>query len=50
MNDFERTCHEEYSKVRSFLLRLTGDESLSDELTQETFYQAMKQWKTLAGS
>lgn len=45
MNDFERTCHAEYSKVRSFLLRMTGDESLTEELTQETFYQAMKKWK-----
>ena len=49
MNDFERTCHEEYQTVRRFLLRLTGDEALSDELTQETFYQAMKGWKNFRG-
>ena len=49
MNDFERTCHTEYHKVRMFLLKLTGDESLSDELTQETFYQAMKHWKDFRG-
>ncbi|MBQ8200475.1 MAG: RNA polymerase sigma factor [Clostridia bacterium] len=49
MNDFERTCHAEYRKVHSFLLKLTGDESLSDELTQETFYQAMKHWKDFRG-
>ncbi len=49
MDDFELTCHEEYQKVRSFLLRLTGDEALTEELTQETFYQAMKKWKTFRG-
>lgn len=49
MDDFELTCHEEYQKVRSFLLRLTGDEALTEELTQETFYQAMKRWKTFRG-
>ena len=49
MNDFERTCHAEYSKVRSFLLRMTGDESLTEELTQETFYQAFKHWGDFRG-
>lgn len=28
-----------------FLLRLCGNEELAEELTQETFYQAMKRWK-----
>lgn len=50
MNDFERTCHAEYHKVRMFLMKLTGDEALSDELTQETFCQAMKQWKNFRGT
>lgn len=49
MNDFERTCKAEYRRVHAFLLRLTGDESLSDELTQETFYQALKRWKDFRG-
>ena len=49
MNDFEQACHEEYQTVRRFLLRLTGDETLSDELTQETFYQALKGWKHFRG-
>lgn len=49
MNDFERTCRTEYRHVRLFLLKLTGDESLADELTQETFYQALKQWKSFRG-
>ncbi|MBQ7848707.1 MAG: RNA polymerase sigma factor [Clostridia bacterium] len=49
MNDFERTCQEEYCRVKQFLLKLTGDAALSDELTQETFYQALKQWKRFRG-
>ncbi len=49
MNDFDRVCHTEYQKVRRFLLKLTGDESLSDELTQETFYQALRHWKDFRG-
>ena len=49
MNDFERTCQEEYRQVRLFLLKMTGDEALSEELTQETFYQALRQWKNFRG-
>lgn len=49
MNDFERTCREEYRKVHAFLLRLTGEEGLADELTQETFYQALRRWKDFRG-
>lgn len=45
MEEFERVCHAEYQTVRSFLLRLSGSEALADEFTQETFYQAMRQWK-----
>ena len=49
MNEFERACQEEYTRVRSFLVRLTGDYALAEELTQETFYQALKQWKSFRG-
>lgn len=49
MSDFERIFSEQYQTVRKFLLRLSGDEHLSDELTQETFYHAMKQWKDFRG-
>lgn len=49
MSDFERIFSEQYQTVRKFLLRLSGDEHLSDELTQETFYLAMKQWKDFRG-
>lgn len=45
MEEFERTCREEYEAVRRFLLRLCGNDALAEELTQETFYQAMRGWK-----
>lgn len=50
MNDFERICGTEYQTVKRFLLRLAGDEALADELTQETFYQALRQWKSFRGA
>ena len=49
MEDFERLCHEEYQTVRLFLVRLCGDAALAEELTQETFYQAMRGWKKFRG-
>ena len=49
MNDPERICREEYQSVLRFLLRLTGDEALAAELTQETFYQALRQWQSFRG-
>ena len=49
MKEFERTFAEQYPVVRKFLLRLSGDEELSEELTQETFYQALKHWGEFRG-
>lgn len=49
MKELERICSEQYEAVRHFLLRLTGDEHLADELTQETFFQAMRRWKEFRG-
>lgn len=46
MEMFEQMCRNEYQAVRLFLLRLCGNEELAEELTQETFYQAMRQWKS----
>lgn len=43
---FEKMCQEEYQTVRKFLLRLCRNQELAEELTQETFYQAMKRWKS----
>lgn len=49
MEEFERLCHDEYQTVRLFLVRLCGDAALAEELTQETFYQAMRGWKKFRG-
>ena len=49
MNDLERMCRGECRTVWKFLIHLTGDEDLTDELTQETFYQAARQWKEFRG-
>ena len=40
MKDFEKIYESYYKRVFLFLLRLTGDDMLAEELTQETFYQA----------
>jgi len=49
MDRFEQLCSEEYQTVHRFLLRLCGDSALAEELTQETFYQAMRGWKKFRG-
>ena len=38
--DFEQIYKQSVQKVYYFLLRLSGDENLAEELTEETFYQA----------
>ena len=39
-SDFEQIYKQSVQKVYYFLLRLSGDENLAEELTEETFYQA----------
>jgi RNA polymerase sigma-70 factor, ECF subfamily len=42
--------YEEYGgMVHAFLMRLCGNRELADELTQETFYQALRGWKRFRG-
>ena len=42
--------YEEYSAmVRAFLLRMCHNDALADELTQETFYRAVKEWPRFRG-
>ena len=42
MQEFEIIYLDYYKRVFSFLFKLTGSYELSEELTQETFYQAVK--------
>lgn len=49
MAEFEETYREYEAMIRGFLLRLTGNQSLAEELTQETFYQALKHWDDFRG-
>ena len=42
MRDFELIYEEFHIPIYKYLMRLTGDELLSEELMQETFYQAYK--------
>ena len=42
--------YEEYSAmVHAFLLRMSGNRELAEELTQETFYRAVKEWPHFRG-
>lgn len=42
MEPFEKLWHENYGRMFAFLRRLTGDDHLAEELTQETFYRALR--------
>lgn len=42
MNDFDKIYRSCYEDVFRFLRGLSGNETLAEELTQETFYRAMK--------
>ena len=49
MEDFSELYEEEAKKVYKFLLALTGDELLAEELTQQTFYKALLSMKLFQG-
>ena len=49
MEHFEQVYQEYETLVRNFLLRLTGNTHLAEELTQETFYQALRHWSSFRG-
>lgn len=49
MEPFEHIYQEYEALVRRFLLRLTGNAHLAEELTQETFYQALRHWASFRG-
>lgn len=49
LSDFERLYVQHFAGVYRFLLSLSRDASLAEELTQETFYRAMKGWRQYRG-
>lgn len=49
MNDFDKIYRSCYEDVFRFLRGLSGSEMLAEELTQETFYKAMKSIDTYKG-
>lgn len=49
MEDFESLYQSYYEDVFRFLRGLSGDEHLAEELTQETFFRAMKSLDTFEG-
>ena len=49
MEPFEAVYEELFPQVYRYLLVLCGDRDLAEELTQETFYQALKNLDTFRG-
>lgn len=49
MDDFEAAYREHQQMVERFLLRLCGNQYLAEELTQETFVQALRHWDDFRG-
>ncbi len=47
--DFEKTYQEYFSFVQAFLTRMSGNAHLAEELTQETFTQALRHWDEFRG-
>ncbi len=49
MKSFGAVYGEHWDLVYNFLYRMCRNESLAEELTQETFYQAMRSWERFRG-
>ena len=47
--EFEALYQEYFPRIYAFLLRLTGNRDLAEELTQETFYQAFVSFHRFRG-
>ena len=50
MKDFETVYHEYFGRIYLFLSKLCGDDSLCEEMTQETFFQAYLSFHRYDGS
>ncbi len=49
MRDIEKLYNEQFQMVFKYLFCMTSDSELSEELTQETFFQAMKTYDKFRG-
>ena len=49
MEEFEAVYRQYFSLVFSYARRLTGDDHLAEELTEDTFFKALKALKTYDG-
>lgn len=47
--DFEKLYREFYPQVYAYLLKLTGDPALAEEVTQETFFKVLKKIDSYRG-
>ena len=50
MQDFDRIYAEYFSEVYKFTLTLCGDAALAEEITQETFFKALKNIDSFQGN
>lgn len=50
MEEFEKLYDTYFKRVFAFLLKMTGNYDLSEELTQETFYQAFTSFSKFKGN
>ena len=49
MKDLERIYRDNFTKVYRYILSISGDEHLAEEITQETFYRAVKKVGSFRG-
>ncbi|MEG0049413.1 MAG: sigma-70 family RNA polymerase sigma factor [Clostridia bacterium] len=49
MQEIDDVYEEYHELIHAFLLRLCRNEHLADEMTQETFFRALKQWSHFRG-
>lgn len=49
MQDLDRIYRDSFIKVYRYILSISGDEHLAEEITQETFYRALRKLKEFRG-
>lgn len=49
MKDLDRIYRDNFIKVYRYILSVSGDEHLAEEITQETFYRALRKLRSFRG-